>query len=80
MEIPFYKRDEFIHQKEYRIVINTGTVGCDHRVLDVGDIRDIAFGVDTADVYSTTELRFTSPGPAPVRKESPDVRRSNPGA
>ena len=26
-EIPFYKRDEFIHQKEYRIVIYTGTVG-----------------------------------------------------
>lgn len=58
-KIPFYKRNEFIHQKEYRIAINTGTVGCDPLVLDIGNIRDIAFGMDTADIYSTTNIRFT---------------------
>ena len=42
LEIPFFKRDEFSYQKEFRIAMVTGP-GCDAVVLDLGrDIRDIA--------------------------------------
>ncbi|NRB26008.1 hypothetical protein [Shewanella sp.] len=46
----FFKRDQFLHQKEYRFVIDTETEGTEPLVLDIGDIRDIASVSDTWNV------------------------------
>ena len=58
IEIPFYKRNKFRHQKEYRIVVNTGTVGRDHRTIDIGDIQDITVAKKTEDIYRETSISF----------------------
>ena len=58
IEIPFHKRNEFRHQKEYRIVVNTGTVGRDHRIIDIGDIQDITVAMKTEDIYRGTHISF----------------------
>ena len=59
MEIPFYKRNDFLHQKEYRIAINTDTVGCDHRTIDIGNIQDITVAMKTEDIYKGMNIHFS---------------------
>lgn len=44
----FLKPKSFELQREFRIVLNTRTVGDDHRELDIGSIRDIAGRVATS--------------------------------
>ncbi len=48
MEPVFYKRSQFEFQKEFRIAINTNTIGDDPLQLDIGNIEDISLrmGVD----------------------------------
>ncbi len=41
-EIPFRKRTEFSYQKEYRIVVDSGTKGQEALEIEIGDIRDIS--------------------------------------
>ena len=41
-DIPFRKAQKFAYQSEYRIVMDTGTHGDDPKIIDVGDIHDIA--------------------------------------
>jgi hypothetical protein len=41
-EIPFRKRIEFTHEREYRIVIDSKTKGEDALELEIGDISDIS--------------------------------------
>lgn len=46
--IVFAKRKEFVHQREYRIAIDTGTTGHEPVTFNIGRIEDIAFCLDTA--------------------------------
>ncbi len=48
--LAFYKTANFSHQKEYRFVLNTKTIGDDPLIINIGDIRDIANISDTWDV------------------------------
>ena len=50
LETIFTKRKEFEYQREFRIAINTGTIGCDSITFDIGSIDDIAYYTDTADI------------------------------
>jgi hypothetical protein len=45
-----YKTQNFSHQKEYRFVIDTKTIGDDPLIVNIGDIRDIASISETWDV------------------------------
>lgn len=46
----FYKPNNFAHQKEYRFVIDAGTIGEDALTLNIGNIRDIANIIDSLDI------------------------------
>lgn len=54
----FTKRDTFEEQREFRIAVNTGAVGCKPITLDIGDISDIASYVETADISSQVSVEF----------------------
>ena len=58
LRIPLDKRDQFAHQKEYRIVVDTGKIGCDHLDLEIGCIRDIAILMKTTEVASKVTFHF----------------------
>ena len=49
-EAVFRKRIEYEYQREYRFAINTRTTGTNPITLEIGDIRDIAFRLDTANI------------------------------
>lgn len=50
LEAAFWKRDEFKHQQECRIAINTFVPGEDAISLDIGDISDITMRLKTVDI------------------------------
>lgn len=54
----FYKRDQFKYQKEFRIVINTNTIGNDPLQLDIGNIEDISFRMGTAEINNKMSVSF----------------------
>ena len=53
----FRKRDGFADQREYRLVINTGTTGVEAIILNIGDITDITMLLDTHDVNRMMSIR-----------------------
>ena len=58
MEPVFYKRDQYRYQKEFRIAINTNTVGNDPLNLDIGNIEDISFRIGTAEINNKMSVSF----------------------
>ena len=48
-ETIFMKRENFKHQKEYRLAFDTGTVGSDAVKLNIGSIEDIAMRMTAVD-------------------------------
>ena len=50
VEAAFHKRAEFAYQREYRIVLNTGTTDDSSLVLDIGDISDITLQMDAEEL------------------------------
>jgi len=60
-ESAFRKRDEYQHQREYRFCIDTGTVGDDPIVLDIGDIGDITLRCSTAEVNGLLQINLPDP-------------------
>ena len=48
-EALFQKQDRYRYQNEFRFVIHTQHPGREPVILEIGDIRDIAFGVRTAE-------------------------------
>ena len=59
VETIFTKRKEFENQSEFRIAIETGTLGCDPITLDIGSIADIAYYADTSAINSHICLKFS---------------------
>ena len=58
MEPVFYKRDLFAYQKEFRIAINTKTVGNDPLRLDIGNIEDISMRKGTTEINNKMSISF----------------------
>ena len=57
LEIPFFKRNEFSHQKEFRIAMITRSMESEEVVLDLGrDIRDIAEYCRTEDIRTEVAI------------------------
>ena len=50
LETIFTKRMEYQYQSEFRFAIDTGDLGCDATILDVGNLDDIAICLDTSDI------------------------------
>ena len=48
----FTKRKRYAYQKEFRIVINSGTTGDEAITLNIGEINDIAIPMDTSDIVT----------------------------
>jgi hypothetical protein len=59
-EIPFRKRAEFSHEKEYRIVVDSNTKGQDALEIEIGDISDISAKMAAANLNN--EFRIGSVG------------------
>jgi hypothetical protein len=57
-EMPFWKRNVFSYQNEYRICVDTHTKGEDVIWIDIGDIRDIAAKVLAENVDTTYKVEF----------------------
>ena len=51
----FYKRDQYSYQQEYRFVFKTGTMGDDPLCLDLGDLSDITFRMESAEINSAIQ-------------------------
>ena len=56
MKIALRKRKRFANEKEYRFVYLTGREPARPFILNIGDIRDIAFRMRTQDVYDQAEI------------------------
>ena len=61
-DVPFHKRNIFSHQNEYRLMLDSGTVGCDHYILDIGSIRDIAGFIRTSEIYKSVKISSKDDG------------------
>jgi hypothetical protein len=57
-EIPFNKQMRFQYQREFRICVDTKTMGADALTIDVGDISHICKKVDSSHLID--ELKFTA--------------------
>lgn len=57
----FTKRKEFEYQKEYRLTINTGTLGCNPITLDIGKIDDIAVCMDSGEINRQIDIKVKRP-------------------
>jgi hypothetical protein len=55
-DIPFRKVDEFSYQNEYRIVVDTRTAGEEPLLIDIGEIKDIAARMPTAEVNASFQV------------------------
>ena len=55
-EAAFNKRDKYRWQREYRFVFHTRKPGTEAITLDIGDISDISFPIDIADINRTLEI------------------------
>jgi len=49
-DIPFRKQERFSYQNEFRIVVDTQTVGENHITIEIGTLQDIAQKVMSSDV------------------------------
>ena len=58
LEVPFLKQDRLSYQKDFRFFY-TGTVGCIHLVLDIGDISDFTFCCPTAEINDSLNLEHS---------------------
>ena len=65
--IPFFKDEQFVHQKEYRFVFRTGLEPAVRLDLPIGDIRDIAFCMKTEDIYNSVTVEDVRSSSASVR-------------
>ena len=54
----FAKRSDYAWQREYRLAIDTGELGCDPLSLEIGAIDDIAFYVPTREINSIIRISF----------------------
>ena len=54
----FSKSKEYEYQREFRFAIDTGTLESDPITLDIGDISDIAFRMDTPDINRLLSVRI----------------------
>lgn len=55
--ICFVKSDEFIHQNEFRILLNNRLVE-DHFILEIGDISDIVHQMKISDFFEGLEIHL----------------------
>lgn len=56
-EAAFNKREKYRWQREYRFVIHTRKPGTEAIDRDIGDISDISFLIDIADINRTLEIK-----------------------
>jgi|TARA_B110000211_G_scaffold83857_1_gene98166 hypothetical protein len=54
----FRKRDEYQHQKEYRLVFNSGFQGDAPLILSIGDISDITMKCKVADINRYLDIKL----------------------
>ena len=57
IESIFTKRKEYEYQKEFRLAIDTGTMGCNPITLDIGRIGDISVLTNTSDINRQLSVR-----------------------
>ena len=60
METIFTKRMEYQYQSEFRFAIDTGDLGCDATILDVGNLDDIAICLETSDINQQLSISIQS--------------------
>ena len=60
IETIFTKRKEFECQKEFRLAIDSGTMGCNPITLCIGRIDDIAVRMNTAEINRGLQVRHES--------------------
>ncbi len=58
LETIFTKSKVFEYQREFRLAINTGSLGCEPIVLDIGQIDDIAVPMDIFDINQKLSFRI----------------------
>lgn len=56
-EVPFRKRLEFSHEREFRIVIDSRTTGRDALEVEIGDISDISARMPSASLNKQFEVK-----------------------
>lgn len=57
LETIFSKRNKYEHQREFRIAIDTRNAGSGPIILDIGEIDDIAFCVNTSDIIQNLTVQ-----------------------
>ena len=58
LEWLLWKKEDFSYQREYRFIIGTGTIGKEPITLEIGDIRDCAFVMDSAEINDTIKIKL----------------------
>ena len=57
LKTALYKDEKFSHEREYRFLIETGTIGDNAEKIEIGDINDIAMYIKSSDLILTRELQ-----------------------
>ena len=57
LKTALYKDEKFRHEREYRFLVETGTIGDEAIKIDIGDINDIAMYVKSSDLILTREIQ-----------------------
>ena len=58
--VAFYKRDQFAHQKEFRLAFNTQTVDFNPITVSVGNISDIAIPVTKSNIHQELSIEIAT--------------------
>ena len=60
--VAFFKRNQYAHQKEFRLAFNTFTIGTNPITLSIGGISDIAIPVNKENIYQKLSVEvYTDP-------------------
>lgn len=55
----FYKQTQYAYQKEFRFSIDTGTIGEDHIIMDLGDLSDITCISSPNEINRLLKINFS---------------------
>ena len=61
LEPIFSKSKEYEYQREFCFAIDTGTVGRNHIILDIGEINDITMCMDSREINRQIDIRIKRP-------------------
>ena len=72
-DVPFRKQSRFAYQKEFRVCLQTPTVGDEPLIFEIGDMSAFAIKARSADINAALKVTLKAPLLAVVEQELRDL-------